>query len=65
MKALSIVNYVQKGPIVVLRNTGRLVLFFGDLEFSDTRWVITLDVFEKLRKQNPDVKFVNAGPNPK
>ena len=65
MKAPPKVNYVRNGPIVVLKNKGGVNLSFGELEFTDTRWVITLEVFEQMQKQNPGVTFVDVGPNPK
>lgn len=59
------VSYVRQGAIVVLKNSRAVTLAFGNLEFHDTRWVVTLDIFEAIRQQNPNVSFVDVGPKSK
>lgn len=49
---------IKKDLVAILKNSG-VPLAYGDLRFTDSRWVVSLDVFEDLKKQNPDVEFVS------
>ena len=49
------VRYKQKGNVIVMRTTGRLL--FGGLWYEDARWVVTADVLEMLRSEDPGVTF--------
>ena len=52
------VTYVEKDLVAILKNSNA-TLTYGGLRFSDSRWVVSLDVFEDLKRQNPDVEFVS------
>jgi hypothetical protein len=52
------VHYTETEGIVVL-NTFGVVLRFSGIDFPYDRWVVSADVFGKLKAQNPDVEFVS------
>jgi hypothetical protein len=52
------VTCVRKGQLIVLNSTG-VTLRFGGTPFRYDRFVVSRDVFLRLRQQNPDVEFVD------
>jgi hypothetical protein len=56
------VTYENRG-LVALIKSGDVVLRLGGLPFKEaTVWVATADAFAELRRENPNVQFVEVKP---
>jgi hypothetical protein len=54
------VTYVRKGQIVILKNSSAAKLQVGRTTFREPRLVVSGDIFQKMKKQNSDVRFVKG-----
>ena len=54
------VTYVRKGSVVIFQNRDAVSLLYGGMAFRSTRWVVSGEVFRRVRRQNPDVAFVKG-----
>lgn len=52
------VTYYRDGDVVVFVNPNGVPLRCESAVYDNARWVLTDSVFQIVRKQNPDVTFV-------
>ncbi len=53
------ITYVRDGVVVVFENPDGIPLVYGAETFSNTRWVLTTEVFKTVQRQNYEVEFVD------
>jgi hypothetical protein len=54
------VTYVRKGLVNVLKVPEGVALRLGGSLFRWQRWVVSVDIFRRLKAQNPEIKFVKV-----